>query len=92
VRARTLDGEIGILPRHIPLLGVLVEAPVTIRRSGEGDLVANVSGGFLSVSGYVIYFTRKSKRPKPVARAEKPGRETAAKEHADAEAELVPAR
>jgi F-type H+-transporting ATPase subunit epsilon len=50
VRARTLDGEIGILPRHIPLLGVLVEAPVTIRRSGEGDLVANVSGGFLSVS------------------------------------------
>ncbi|HVV75362.1 MAG TPA: F0F1 ATP synthase subunit epsilon [Mycobacteriales bacterium] len=50
VRARTVDGEIGILPRHIPLLGVLVEAPVTIRRSGGGDLVANVSGGFLSVS------------------------------------------
>jgi F-type H+-transporting ATPase subunit epsilon len=50
VRARTVDGEIGILPRHIPLLGVLVEAPVTIRRAGEGDLVANVSGGFLSVS------------------------------------------
>jgi F-type H+-transporting ATPase subunit epsilon len=50
VRARTTDGEIGILPRHIPLLGVLVEAPVTIRRSGEGDLVANVTGGFLSVS------------------------------------------
>jgi F-type H+-transporting ATPase subunit epsilon len=50
VRARTIDGEIGILPRHIPLLGVLVEAPVTIRRVGEGELVANVSGGFLSVS------------------------------------------
>ncbi len=50
VRARTVDGEIGILPRHIPLLGVLVEAPVTIRRAGEGELVANVSGGFLSVS------------------------------------------
>jgi F-type H+-transporting ATPase subunit epsilon len=50
VRARTVDGEIGILPRHIPLLGVLVEAPVTIRRGGEGDLVANVTGGFLSVS------------------------------------------
>jgi F-type H+-transporting ATPase subunit epsilon len=50
VRARTLDGEIGILPRHIPLLGVLAEAPVVIRRSGEGELVANVTGGFLSVS------------------------------------------
>lgn len=50
VFTRTTSGEIGILPRHIPLLGVLVEAPVTIRRSGGGDLVANVSGGFLSVS------------------------------------------
>jgi F-type H+-transporting ATPase subunit epsilon len=50
VRARTVEGEIGILPRHIPLLGVLVEAPVTIRRPGESDLVANVTGGFLSVS------------------------------------------
>jgi F-type H+-transporting ATPase subunit epsilon len=50
VHARTPKGELGILPRHIPLLGALVEAPVTIRRAGEGDLVAKVSGGFLSVS------------------------------------------
>jgi F-type H+-transporting ATPase subunit epsilon len=50
VRARTSEGEIGILPRHIPLLGVLAEAPVVIRRVGEGELVANVTGGFLSVS------------------------------------------
>jgi F-type H+-transporting ATPase subunit epsilon len=49
VIARTLDGEIGILPHHIPLLGVLAEAPVTIRRADEGDLVAAVHGGFLSV-------------------------------------------
>jgi F-type H+-transporting ATPase subunit epsilon len=51
VHARTVDGEIGILPRHAPLLGVLVEAPVRIRRSGSDELVANVSGGFISVSG-----------------------------------------
>jgi F-type H+-transporting ATPase subunit epsilon len=50
VLARTVDGELGILPRHSPLLGVLVEYPVTIRRSGEDDLVAAVHGGFLSVS------------------------------------------
>jgi F-type H+-transporting ATPase subunit epsilon len=50
VLARTVDGEIGILPRHAPLLGVLVEYPVTIRRSGEDELVAAVHGGFLSVS------------------------------------------
>jgi F-type H+-transporting ATPase subunit epsilon len=50
VLARTVDGEIGILPRHAPMLGVLVEYPVTIRRSGEDALVAAVHGGFLSVS------------------------------------------
>jgi F-type H+-transporting ATPase subunit epsilon len=50
VLARTVDGELGILPRHSPLLGVLVEYPVTIRRSDEDDLVAAVHGGFLSVS------------------------------------------
>jgi F-type H+-transporting ATPase subunit epsilon len=50
VLARTVDGELGILPRHAPLLGVLVENPVTIRRADEGDLVAAVHGGFLSVS------------------------------------------
>jgi F-type H+-transporting ATPase subunit epsilon len=51
VLARTVDGEIGILPRHAPLLGVLVENPVTIRRAEEDDLVAAVHGGFLSVTG-----------------------------------------
>jgi F-type H+-transporting ATPase subunit epsilon len=50
VIARTVVGEIGILPRHIPLLGVLVEAPVRIKREGDDDLVAAVHGGFLSVS------------------------------------------
>jgi len=49
VLARTVDGELGILPRHAPLLGVLVEYPVTIRRSDGDDLVAAVHGGFLSV-------------------------------------------
>jgi F-type H+-transporting ATPase subunit epsilon len=50
VLARTVDGELGILPRHAPMLGVLVEYPVTIRRTGEDALVAAVHGGFLSVS------------------------------------------
>jgi F-type H+-transporting ATPase subunit epsilon len=50
VLARTVDGELGILPSHAALLGVLVEYPVTIRRSDADDLVAAVHGGFLSVS------------------------------------------
>lgn len=48
VVARTTDGEIGILPGHAPLLGVLVEGEVRI--AGEGEQVtAQVDGGFLSV-------------------------------------------
>ena len=50
VIARTVLGDLGILPNHIPLLGVLVEAPVRIKREGEDELVAAVHGGFLSVT------------------------------------------
>lgn len=48
VLARTTDGDIGILPGHAPMLGVLVQGEVRI--AGEGaDVVATVDGGFLSV-------------------------------------------
>src|SRR3954451_24645469 len=50
VIARTTEGDIGILPGHEPTLGVLVESPVRIKRSGEDELVAAVHGGFLSVT------------------------------------------
>jgi F-type H+-transporting ATPase subunit epsilon len=49
VSARTLDGELGILPRHAPLLGVLAESPVRIRPADGEEIVAAVHGGFLSV-------------------------------------------
>jgi F-type H+-transporting ATPase subunit epsilon len=50
VIARTTEGDIGILPNHEPMLGVLVESPVRIKH-GEGlELVAAVHGGFLSVT------------------------------------------
>ncbi|WP_370893489.1 F0F1 ATP synthase subunit epsilon [Janibacter sp. GXQ6167] len=48
VRARTADGEIGIMPGHTPLLGVLVEGDVVIHGEGS-DQTATVDGGFLSV-------------------------------------------
>ena len=50
VFARTTEGELGILPGHIPLLGAL--APgwiVRIDREGEQPLKVAVHGGFLSV-------------------------------------------
>jgi F-type H+-transporting ATPase subunit epsilon len=50
VYARTLEGELGILPGHTPLLGAL--APgwiVRIDRVDEDELRVAVHGGFLSV-------------------------------------------
>lgn len=56
VVARTSSGEIGIMPGHQPLLGVLASGPVTIRTTGEDDkgaggtVIAAVHGGFISFS------------------------------------------
>src|SRR4051794_7273984 len=50
VIARTTDGDIGILPGHEPILGVLVESPVRIKRDEDDELVAAVHGGFLAVT------------------------------------------
>ncbi|KOT36372.1 ATP synthase subunit epsilon [Streptomyces rimosus subsp. rimosus] len=51
VVARTSSGDIGVMPGHQPLLGVLESGPVTIRTTGEdgdGTVVAAVHGGFIS--------------------------------------------
>ncbi len=51
VFTRTTAGEIGILPRHIPLVAQLVEdAMVRVERDGEDDLRVAVDGGFISVT------------------------------------------
>ena len=52
VFARTLDGELGVLPGHIPLLGVLTNGGVVRIKPADGgaEVVAAVHGGFLSVS------------------------------------------
>jgi F-type H+-transporting ATPase subunit epsilon len=48
VVARTVEGELGILPGHTPLLGVLVEGEVRIN-TDQGTHTAAIDGGFLSV-------------------------------------------
>lgn len=50
VIARTLEGEIGILANHSPLMGVLAPGSVEIRPADGNPLVAVVDGGFLSVA------------------------------------------
>lgn len=52
VVARTLDGEIGILRGHSPVLGLLLDGSVVrVKLPGSDDEVtAMVSGGFFSVA------------------------------------------
>lgn len=51
VIARTVDGDIGLLPNHAPMLAVLVPGTVEVRTADSDEYwVAVVDGGFLSVA------------------------------------------
>ena len=51
VIARGIDGMVGILSGHIPLLIQLAPAPIRIQRAaGEAEVAFDVDGGFLHVS------------------------------------------
>ncbi|PRY11762.1 F0F1 ATP synthase subunit epsilon [Kineococcus rhizosphaerae] len=49
VRARTAEGDIGIMAGHEPILAILAPGDVAITGSGSEGLTATVSGGFFSV-------------------------------------------
>jgi F-type H+-transporting ATPase subunit epsilon len=49
VIARTLDGDIGILPGHAPVLGALRPGRVRIVKSDGSEEVAVVDSGFVEV-------------------------------------------
>lgn len=49
VKARTSDGEIGILPGHSPLLAILAEGELGIEPVDGGRFGVAVDGGFFSV-------------------------------------------
>lgn len=49
VGARTVDGEIGVLPRHMPLVAPLKIGIVRLKLEGESKHAA-VSGGFIEVT------------------------------------------
>lgn len=44
-----VEGELGILPNHIPLVTPLKIAPVTIKKQGSKDEILAVNGGFMEV-------------------------------------------
>lgn len=59
VIAKTLDGDIGVLSSHPPVIGLLAEGSVVrivdaegdASQDGAGEVRVAVSGGFLSVAG-----------------------------------------
>lgn len=58
---RTTVGEIGIMPRHIPLVAQLVDdAMVRVEREGDDDLRIAVDGGFLSVTEEAVTILAES--------------------------------
>ncbi len=50
ISARTVAGDLGVLPGHAPIFGVLVDGKVSIKGIDGTSTDFNVSGGFLSVS------------------------------------------
>jgi len=50
VIARGIDGEVGILAGHAPLMVQLAIGPLRIQREAGGEIVAVVDGGFLHVT------------------------------------------
>ncbi|MDO8750472.1 MAG: F0F1 ATP synthase subunit epsilon [Dehalococcoidia bacterium] len=49
VVAPGIEGELGILPHHAPLLTTLQPGELRIMREGQADIYLAVSGGFLEV-------------------------------------------
>lgn len=49
VIAPGIDGELGILPRHAPLMTALKVGELVIKRAGQPDLYLAIGGGFMEV-------------------------------------------
>lgn len=50
VIARTVEGDVGVLKGHAPLLSLLTDAVVEITGESDEVVIAAVEGGFLSVA------------------------------------------
>ena len=56
---RTVDGEIGVLPGHIPLVASLSIGPLRIKTAG-GERIAAINGGFLEVTAEKVTILTES--------------------------------
>ncbi|GAA1862158.1 F0F1 ATP synthase subunit epsilon [Myceligenerans crystallogenes] len=54
VSAPSVDGQIGILANHTPLLAVLRPGKITVRTATGTAVEADVTGGFVSVDENLV--------------------------------------
>ena len=54
VVARTIEGEIGILPGHEPMLAILAEGEVRVTAENGTKITARAADGFLSVDNNIV--------------------------------------
>ena len=54
VVAKTVEGEIGIMSGHEPILAILAEGQVRITRPDGTKILANAQDGFLSMENDVL--------------------------------------
>jgi F-type H+-transporting ATPase subunit epsilon len=65
--ARTTEGELGVMPGHTPLLGLLHEpSQVRVKLANGDSLTYDVSGGFLSVGAEGVTVLAESATPASV--------------------------
>ena len=62
VVAKTVEGEIGILPGHEPLLAILASGEVRVTLHGGESIKAQADDGFLSVENNTVHGRRASGR------------------------------
>ncbi len=63
VRARSLSGDIGIMPGHIPTMALLAEDGELLIKPLEGeDIVTRLQEGFLTVSNDRVTIAAKHAR------------------------------
>lgn len=61
VLARTVEGDIGILPGHTPILAQLSEYDIKVR-TGEGEQTFPVGGGFMTVKDDRVIILAEEKK------------------------------
>ncbi len=89
VIAKTTDGDIGILPGHAPVLGVLLPGAVQVRQEGNQGAVAAVHGGFISVANNDVVILAEEAELAEEIDLEQAQRELEQAEHSDDEDALA---